>query len=386
MANNIEDLESLPDITVLEDDGITLENIMDEMIQDFQDAYYGKTGEEYILYPANERRIELQVIAGQIYQAYEYGEYLFKQNFIKYMEDDVLKNWGATLGFSETNAKAATVILEFGVDEALDYSVFIPSGTRATAGDGIFFATDEDTTIRAGDTSVQIKATCTDIGTVGNDYAAGQISTIADPVINVSSVSNVTTSIGGQDEYSGDSLREKVFLFPSTYSTAGPSDAYIYWVKTFSEDIIDVKCVTDKNACVNIYVMFKNGRVPDEGSLECILNYIKELNKFPDTDKVSVKAPEVVNYELNATYYISESNKENEESIKESVKEAAEGFVEHQYEGLGVDINPDIFTEYVRVAGAKRVAIESPGFKQINDSQIAICSGINIKYGGLEGE
>lgn len=94
MANSIEDLEALPPIDMLEDDGITLEGIQEEMIADYQDAYLQYTGEEVTLYPANPKRLELGVIAGQIYRAYEFASYLFNQNFIRYMEDDVLWNWG----------------------------------------------------------------------------------------------------------------------------------------------------------------------------------------------------------------------------------------------------------------------------------------------------
>ena len=53
----------------------------------------------------------MQIVAGEIYQIYEYISYLFSQNFIQYMDREVLENWGATLGYAETNIKAATCIL-----------------------------------------------------------------------------------------------------------------------------------------------------------------------------------------------------------------------------------------------------------------------------------
>ena len=70
MANSIEDLEALPDINLLEDEGVTLEGIQEEMISDYQEAYKQYTGEEITLYPANPKRLEMNVIAGQIYPVY----------------------------------------------------------------------------------------------------------------------------------------------------------------------------------------------------------------------------------------------------------------------------------------------------------------------------
>ncbi len=385
MANSIEDLEALPPIDMLQDEGITLEGIQEEMIADYQDAYKQYTGEEITLYPANPKRLELGVIAGQIYQVYEFASYLFNQNFIRYMEDDVLWNWGANLGFAGSNLMAASCTLEFSIGDILGYDVEIPAGTRATAGDDIFFATDEAGVIPAGSLKTEIRASCTVKGDAGNDYLVGQINLLADPVVHISSVKNIDASTGGGDEYKGDELREKVFLFPSTYSVAGPQDAYVYYTKLFSKDIIAVNVVTDKEtAIVEIYIMLSGGIVPDKAYCRKVLDYLAALKRFPDTDKVVVLAPEVIPYELTAVYYISSSNKDTEKTIRESVEEAADAYIQNQYESLGYDINPDIFVEYARVAGAKRTEVVSPLYKKLEVNQIAICTGKNITYGGLE--
>lgn len=385
MANSIADLEALPEIDFLEDEGITLEGIQEEMITDYQKKYFELTGDEMTLYPANPRRLEMNVIAGEIYQAYEYMSYLFRQNFIRYMEDDVLWNWGANLGFAGTNLRAAKCTLEFGVNEELEFAVTIPAGTRATAGDDVFFAIKEDAIIPAGELSVSVFAECTTMGIVGNNYASGQINIMADPVVNIAYVKNLDSSSGGGNEYSGDELREKVFLFPSTYSVAGPEDAYVYYTKLYSSDIISVNAVTDKeDATVEIYIMLAGGRVPDTAFCNKVLDYLTSMKKFPDTDKVSVFPPEVVNFELKAVYYIPSSSRDTEKTIRESVEEAAAAFVSNQYESLGFDINPDIFTEYARVAGAKRVEITTPAYQPLTANQIAICSSVSLEYGGLE--
>lgn len=385
MANSVADLETLPDIDMLADEGITLESIREEMIADYQEQYAAENDTELTLYPAHPRRLELNVIAGQIYQAYEFAEYLFKQNLIRYMDDNVLWNWGANLGFSESNLAAARCTLEFSTNEVLAYPVTIPASTRATAGDDVYFATDAECTIPAGETTVTVGATCTEKGNAGNGYAVGQIDILADPVLYVAGVKNISSSAGGADEYSGDALREKIFLFPSTYSVAGPQDAYKYYVKAYSTDIVSVNITTDKStAAVKIYIMLSDGKVPDEQYCKNVLQYLQGLKRFPDTDKIEVLSPEVVEYAVKAAYYISTSSRDTESTIKTSVESAAKAYTGYEYSNLGYDINPDVLCEYARVAGAKRLEITEPAYQALEENQIAVCTGITLTYGGLE--
>ena len=362
MASNLDALQNLPEIDFLSDLNITQETIAEEMLEDYQSKYEELTGKEITLYPANTERLKMQIVAGEIYQIYEYISYLFSQNFIQYMDREVLENWGATLGYAETNIKAATCILQFSVNDVLDFDVEIPAGTRATAGDDVYFATDESCILQAGESFVEVSATCTEEGTVGNDYVAGQINVLADLVLNISGVENCTKSSGGQDEYDDETLRENIFMFPSTYSTAGPNAAYEFFVKAYSTDIVSVNVVqNNETAEVDIYIMLADGKIPDE-------KYCKA----------------VADYKILGKYYISESNRENETIIKESVIEAAQYFVSECHENIGVDIVPDKLIEVARVAGAKRLEITSPVFTQVTETQIAICDSVELVYGGLE--
>ena len=292
MANNVDALQNLPEIDFLSDLNISQETIAQEMIEDYQDKYEELTGNEITLYPANSERLKMQIVAGEVYQIYEYISYLFSQNFIQYMERNVLENWGATLGYAQTNIKAATCILQFKVNDVLDFDVEIPAGIRATAGDDVYFATNESCVLKAGESSVEVSATCTEEGTIGNDYVVSQINVLADPVLNISGVENCTTSQGGQDEYDDEALRENIFLFPSTYSTAGPNTAYEYFVKSYSTEIISVNVVQNNvTAEVDIYIMLADGKVPDEQYCKAVVDYLVGLECTPADDKIYVKAP-----------------------------------------------------------------------------------------------
>lgn len=387
MMNQIDDLDALPEIDLLAEEGISLEQIQQEMIEDFEYAYEQYTGREMILYPANERRLELNIVAGQFYQMYERINYFLRRNFIRYMEDVDLENWGANFGYVVPDAKAATVTLEFSVNDPLAFDVTIPAGIRATSGDNVFFVTKQTVKILAGETSVMVMSECSDKGETGNGYAIGQINTIADPIPYLSSVRNVDVSVGGEDRISGDTLKEQLLLWMSSFSTAGPEGAYNYWIKSYSTDIVDVKSMNlqDNDATVNIYILLKDGILPDQDYLSAVHQYLDDLGNFPDTDKINLYAPEVVYYDLDVTYYISKSLRDNETELREMIEEAIDSYVSYQYCGMGRDIDPGVLVEYARAAGAKRVSVISPaGFEKTQKNQIAICQNKTITYGGLE--
>lgn len=296
-----------------------------------------------------------------------------------------LVNWGATIGFSDSGIKAAVVTLRFSIEQPLNYVVDIPEGTRVTAGDNVFFATNEYVEIPIGETYVDVNATCTEYGSAGNGYAVGQITTVVDPIPYSPTVTNTVASDGGANEYSDDELKELLYLFPTTSSTAGPEDKYIILVKQYSNSIVDSKITTTDSAVVKVYIMLEDGEIPTEEYCENVLNYIKDSKVTPDTDKVEVLPPNVVHYTIDATYYISEDKKNVATTIQENVENAAEAFKQYTYSNIGIDINPDMLISYATVAGAKRIVITNPVYTVVNDSQIAVCDEVNLTYGGVEG-
>lgn len=378
--------DSLPDIDPLGDEGITIEQIVAEMVQSYEEKYEEITGEELTLYPADERKIRINATAEMLFQLAQYGADCFKQNFLKYSFGNSLKNLGANIGYSKTGEARATTTLRFTLSEAISENVVIPAGTQATEGSQVYFATDEDLTIPAGEIHGDTSATCTDIGSAGNGYAIGQINILVDTVSYVESVENTAETAGGHDEYTTDELRENIFNFTATYSVAGPEDEYTEIVKSYSGNIIDVRPITNKEALVQIYVLLQNGTIPDAEKLKAIQAYIKELKRTPDTDMVEVKAPELVDYSIEATYYISYTRKESEETIKEAIEGITDEFEEYTKSKIGRAINPDMLIAFANAAGASRMTITSPHYKKLAENQVANCTEIKLVYGGLEKE
>ena len=383
MQNEISKLYNLPDISFVDD--ISYEKILNEMIADYEKKYQEATGRKVTLRPGDKEHIHLRIEAGQYFQMYQILDNAAKMNLLKYSKGNFLRHLGAFKKTFIQEPKPAVVTARFTLSEIRKDVIYIPQGTRVTAGDGVYFATDDYAEVKAGDSFVDVDCTCETVGEVGNEYIVGQIETIVDPVPYVSSVSNITKSDGGTGEESEDSFRERIFLAPSSYSVAGPADAYEYWVKQYNSAAIeDVKIYEPTEAVVDIRILLVGGALPSKTFCSGCLEYLRENPIIPLTDNDLVAAPDVVNYNLKAVYYIARSDLNNIKVIQESIEAAKETYLNWQRTKIGRDINPDALTEFVRAAGGKRVVITSPVFTPIPETSIAIEKSVEFVYGGIE--
>lgn len=383
MQNEISKLYNLPDISFVDD--ISYEKILNEMIADYEKKYQEATGRKVTLRPGDKEHIHLRIEAGQYFQMYQILDNAAKMNLLKYSKGNFLRHLGAFKKTFIQEPKPAVVTARFTLSEIRKDVIYIPQGTRITAGDGVYFATDDYAEVKAGDSFVDVDCTCETVGEVGNEYIVGQIETIVDPVPYVSGVSNITKSDGGIGEESEDSFRERIFLAPSSYSVAGPADAYEYWVKQYNSAAIeDVKIYEPTEAVVDIRILLVGGALPSKTFCSGCLEYLRENPIIPLTDNDLVAAPDVVNYNLKAVYYIARSDLNNIKVIQESIEAAKETYLNWQRTKIGRDINPDALTEFVRAAGGKRVVITSPVFTPIPETSIAMEKTVEFTYGGIE--
>ena len=383
MQNEISKLYNLPDISFVDD--ISYEKILNEMIADYKNKYQEATGRKVTLRPGDKEHIHLRIEAGQYFQMYQILDNAAKMNLLKYSKGNFLRHLGAFKKTFIQEPKPAVVTARFTLSEIRKDVIYIPQGTRITAGDGVYFATDDYAEVKAGDSFVDVDCTCETVGEVGNEYIVGQIETIVDPVPYVSGVSNITKSDGGTGEESEDSFRESILLAPSSYSVAGPADAYEYWVKQYNSAAIeDVKIYEPTEAVVDIRILLVGGALPSKTFCSGCLEYLRENPIIPLTDNDLVAAPDVVNYNLKAVYYIARSDLNNIKVIQESIEAAKETYLNWQRTKIGRDINPDALTEFVRAAGGKRVVITSPVFTPIPETSIAMEKTVEFTYGGIE--
>lgn len=375
-------LSNIPEISFI--DNITLSELTDQMIQDYQDKLKEITGKDVSLGQADPYRMIMYACALQQYQGLQYVDRAGKQNFVKYSYGDFLDNLAVIRRITRLPAQPAVTTIRFSIDSALAGAVSIPEGTRVTNGNEVYFATDEYVEIAPGKTYVDVTATCTSAGAFGNGFRTGEISILVETLPYITSVQNTIETSGGSDRETDDALAERIYIAPSAFSVAGPEDAYIYWTKTVSTDIVDVKVNSPSPKVVDVRFILAGGTIPGEALIQKVSEVLSDKNIRPLTDFVQVNAPEVVSYDIDITYYIGSSNKAAALSIQKKVDEAVEAYKVWQSEALGRDVNPQELIGRVREAGAKRVVVRKPTDISITKMQLAQIGTVSVLYGGIE--
>lgn len=379
----IEAFRNLPELNFIEKD---VETILRDMVSGYEEAYFEATGQRITLASGDPRRIWIYSQALKIYGAYQLIDHTAKQNLLRYARGAALDHIAARVGLIRKEATPAIATQKFTLSASQPGATPIPAGTRVTPGNGIFFATTEYEEIPSGETEIEVEVTCLQEGEAGNGFTPGQINTLVDPIPFVAATENTTLSQGGEEEESDDSLRERIFLRPESFSVAGPTGAYEYFTRAYSPSISDVKVDSPAPCEVDVYFILQNGELPDSAMIEAVQEYLSDETRRPLTDKVTVKAPEPELYDIQATYWISTTDQSMAEEIQARVEAAVEEYILWQKQKIGRDINPSKLEFLMMQAGAKRVKIDSPAFTTIDDAKIAFEGLVDVTYGGLEDE
>ena len=382
MSTTIKPLEDYPDISFI--DNYTLEQLNTDMLAWFLEKRKEVTGQTIVLGDADDRKLLLMAAAYYMFQLYEYTDFAGKMNMLKYSIGKYLEHLGAMARVPRNEAAGATTTLRYFMSHARTSATGIPAGSRVTAGNGVYFATDEYAEIPVGDTYADVRATCTVTGTSGNGYAIGELQYMTDRVPFIDTVENITVSEGGRNVEGEDSLRTRIYLAPDSYTDAGSKGGYEYWTRQFDSDIIDVNVSTPEPCEGEIRVLMKGGELPGAEFLSALEEYITDNEIRKMNDHITVLAPTAAEYSLTMTYYINESDKNRAGQIQTSVNEAVADYILWQRSRIGRDINPDELVQRVKAAGAKRVVITSPVYTAVNDESVAICTSQTVTYGGLE--
>lgn len=383
MKVEIKTVLEYPEVSFI--DNMSIEEMSDFYIEEMQERYKDLTGRELILHQSDPIRLMAYTNCLILYQIAQYADRAGKMALLKYSYGDYLENIGALKGISRNQGATAKTRLRFTLSAKRPGTTLIREGVRVTASDGIYFKTLDILEIPAGQLSGEVNAECREMGIKGNGYAVGAIKTLVDPVAYVEKVENVTVSEGGADLESDENLAERIFLAPASWSTAGPDDAYKYWVRTFNPAVSDVMVGSDIPGEVDIFFILQDGCLPEDTMIAELEEYLKNEEIRPLTDQVIVRAPEIQEYKIDFTYYINRSDRSRASAINEQVQEAVQSYISWQREKIGRDINPDQLRKMLLLAGAKRLEIREPQFSAIAQESIALpTEEVKVLYGGLE--
>jgi phage-related baseplate assembly protein len=347
-----------------------------------------------ILYPGDPVRIFISTLAAAVSMQNAVSDWTQKQNYLRYATGAYLDQLAALLDVYRLESFPAKTTLRYSLAAPRNVPTAIPKGSRATADGRIFFATDAFKMIPVGQTYVDIPATCVTHGLEGNGLIPGQINRMVDVVAFIASVGNIVESNGGSDVEEDESLRERARLSPGRFSTAGARLSYLYYALTAHGNIGDVSISgpEDRNGErkgeVDIYVMLKGGRIPDEdgAEIQAVVETLNQERVRPLTDKVNVKPINKYDIDYQITWYISIDNGAKFAEIEENIKKAVADYEAWQTERIGRDVNPDRLIQLCLGAGAKRVEISGLEFKRIGFDTVAHIVGSETITGGVESD
>lgn len=344
------------------------------------------------LYPGDERRIFGEGLVQVLVSVYSEFNDKMKNRVLRFARGGVLDAIGERLDVYRLPAAKAETVFRFTASAAQNENIIIPAGTRVTTDGSVYFATEAVTVLPAGDLAVDVPGVCISGGSAYNGFTAGTIATLVDLIPYIASVENVTTSTGGDDgepytEEGDNKFRERIRLAPAKLSTAGSESSYRYHVLSADPDIIDVaiECPEEDPNTVNLYPLMRGGNVPDEETLQKVLDATSGAKVRPMTDHVFAIAPKQIEYQVEIKYYCT---KDDEAALIQAIEGeggAIDQYNEWQTAALDRDIDPDQLRSFIFAAkaesgatGTVRMDVTFPVFTRVGKSQVPKLSGTPV--------
>ncbi|UIJ39429.1 baseplate J/gp47 family protein [Desulfobaculum bizertense] len=362
----------LPDVHFVETDPVAVES---RMIGNYERM----TGKK--LYPGAPERLFIESVAYEVSILRKEQDHSARQNLVHYASGAALEHLGAFVETFRMEPRAAGCEMHFAGDPE-HAGIVVPAGTRVSPDGQLVFVTVEDCAIAAGEAGGTVLAACEVTGALGNGFVPGQINQLVDPVPGVTAVRNVDVSLGGADAEDDEHLRERIMLAPGRFSSAGPEDAYVYWAMTAHRDIVDVAVLSPAPCEIEIYPLWRGGRIPGAEELELVREVFAPRRSRPMGDRVQVKVPAPVEYEISLRWYAEDAVSVG--LVTERVAEAVDAFQAWQAQRLGRDVNPTELVHRLRSAGVKRVELTAPEFRQLSAGELARCAQVSVEFAGLE--
>lgn len=309
----------------------------------------------------------------------------------------------AEVYFIQERRKAipARCTMHFTISQAQKSAILIPGGTRITDQDRtLYWETEQDNYILPGSTEIDLPVVCQTAGADGNGWPEGSINALVDIFDYYVSCSNTTKTDGGSDAMDDDEFYEAMRLSMGAWTVAGPEGAYVYYAKTVSSEIADVAACTSAPGVATIFAIGEDGRPVSKELQDRILEACSAGDTRPMTDLVKMAEPVDVPYNVKLTYYLPRSNTRNSAAIQAAVSSAVAEYTKWQSARLGRDINPSKLIEMIMQAGVKRVDVQEPVFKALEEGksfdaeteaefrppELAKLGTVSVTNGGFEDE
>ena len=190
----------------------------EDIESNIKSAYFEKNGSN-----ADKNSVEekiMEAVCAELYGLSCYGDYIMKQSFVQTATGEYLDLLGEMRDCKRKTASKAYGTLRFYNSQPAEEDIPIKAGTICCIADKpyIQFVTTEDGVISSGESSTQIKAEALDVSEKYN-APAGEITVMVNAPVKVESVTNDADFLGGNDEETDYSYRERIiqnYTIPAT--------------------------------------------------------------------------------------------------------------------------------------------------------------------------
>lgn len=347
------------------------EAVTRDLVRMYEDA----TG--LTLYPAQVERIMVDIIAYRESLQREAIQDAAKLNLVRYSRAPVLDFLGENIGVPRLEAAAAVTTLRFTFDPVPAVPTLLPAGTQVDGG-SVSFTTSEDAVVPAGAGSVDVAASCTAAGVVGNGFVPGQIKTLAAavPGLSVAAVQNTTTTADGAEEEDDENFRERIVLAPGQFSTAGSIAAYRFFARSAHQTIKDVAVVRPVPGEIALYPLVETG-LPSAAIKDAVAAACSAERVRPLCDTVGVHDPVQVDWRIEAQLVLY-AGTTPAVALAEATK-AANAYVATRKPKLGLDTVRTQVIDVLSVYGVYRVDLIEPAADQVLSAEKwANCTDVAI--------
>ena len=184
-----------------------MQKTIDEIYQEMLEEFSVRSG--YRPNSACDLAARLYAAAAQIHGLNLQADWVLEQCFPQTAQGVYLDYHGETRGITRSAAVAATGVLRFSVDVAVNQDLPIEKGTVCLTASGIRFCTTEDGVLRTGTLSVDVPAAAVEPGENGN-VAADTIVLMTVAPVGIRRCTNPEAFSGGSDPEGDESLRQRI--------------------------------------------------------------------------------------------------------------------------------------------------------------------------------
>lgn len=179
---------------------------------------------------------------------------------------------------------------------------------------------------------------------------------------------------------SNDSLRERSQMAWEGLSTAGPRNSYIIHARAADGRVGDATAESPSPAVVVVTVQALLGDgSADPSLLSTVMAYLSDEDRRPVADRLTVQTAQIINYQINATLYLTTNGPESEPILAAAEKRLL-AFV-HQRRRLGMEVSESAVHAALHVEGVRKVALENWQDIRATPFQAPFCTSVSLTLG-----